>query len=155
LVYPLIQGRDLKKWFSSTENRYIIIPHETVTGKPLGYEFLKSEFPKTYNYFNLFRQILEGRSLHKLWGKGNPFYAIYDIGGYTFAPYKVAWKEISGKISGNQRFLQSFSSTSLYRIVKTISPAILSRSGQTVPHPTPKCLNLLVTHLPFVPASNA
>jgi len=35
-----------------------------------------------------------------LWGKGNPFYSVYDIGTYTFAPYKVVWKRIAGAITG-------------------------------------------------------
>jgi hypothetical protein len=29
---------------------------------------------------------------------GAPFYAIYNVGGYTFAPYKVVWAEMAGSI---------------------------------------------------------
>lgn len=48
--------------------------------------------------------MLEARAIHKLWGKNDPFYSLYDIGSYTFAPYKVAWPYISGKISGKGAF---------------------------------------------------
>jgi hypothetical protein len=38
-------------------------------------------------------------------GKGNPFFAVHKIGNYTFAPYKVVWKEVAGKISGKGDFI--------------------------------------------------
>jgi hypothetical protein len=30
---------------------------------------------------------------------GAPFYSIYNVGEYTFAPYKVAWAEMSGSLA--------------------------------------------------------
>ena len=105
LIYPLIRGRNIKKWFSTTEDRnYIIIPHDSETGKPLGESMFKMSHPNSYSFLSSFRPILEQRAIHKLWGKKNPFYSIYDIGDYTFKPYKVAWKEIAGKISGKGEF---------------------------------------------------
>lgn len=103
LVYPLIRGKDIKKWYVGFENRYIIIPHDPKTARPipeLGNSGMKVKFPLTYQYFNNFRTELENRTIHKLWGKGNPFYSVYDIGTYTFAPYKVVWKRIAGAITG-------------------------------------------------------
>ena len=61
---------------------------------------MKAKWPLTYNYLLNYKNELENRSIHKLWGKGNPFYSIYDIGTYTFAPYKVVWKRITGAITG-------------------------------------------------------
>jgi hypothetical protein len=61
---------------------------------------VKVKFPLTYHYLNIYRRELEGRSIHKLWGKGNPFYSVYGIGSYTFAPYKVVWRRIAGAITG-------------------------------------------------------
>ncbi|MEL9941011.1 MAG: N-6 DNA methylase [Ignisphaera sp.] len=98
LVYPLIRGRDVKKWYVSFEDRYIIVPHDPKTGKPLRESDFKVKFPQTYDYLNMYKRELEGRSVHKLWGKGNPFYSVYDIGSYTFAPYKVVWKEVSARM---------------------------------------------------------
>ena len=31
--------------------------------------------------------------------KGAPFFAIYNVGDYTFAPYKVIWAEMTGDFS--------------------------------------------------------
>jgi len=100
LVYPLVRGRDVKKWFVGFEDRYIILPHDPKTAKPLSEITIKTKFPNTYDYFNHFKKELEKRSIHKLWGKNNPFYTVYDIGEYTFAPYKVVWKTIAGAITG-------------------------------------------------------
>jgi type II restriction/modification system DNA methylase subunit YeeA len=104
LVYPLIRGRDVKKWYVEFKNKYIIVPHDPKTAKPLPETDLKVKLPLTYQYLNSYRNELEGRSIHKLWGKSNPFYAVYDIGTYTFAPYKVVWKNIAGEISGKAEF---------------------------------------------------
>jgi type II restriction/modification system DNA methylase subunit YeeA len=100
LVYPLVRGRDVKKWFVDFEDRYIILPHDPKTAKPLNEMTIKTQFPNTYDYFYRFKKALEMRSIHKLWGKNNPFYTVYDIGMYTFAPYKVVWKEMAGAITG-------------------------------------------------------
>jgi len=104
LVYPLIQGRNVKKWFGLSGDNYIVVPHDSKNGKPLDEKTLKLNFPKTYEFFFSFKRILERRSLHKLWGKGYPFYSVYDIGDYTFKPYKVMWKYVAGKISGKGEF---------------------------------------------------
>ncbi|MEM2373349.1 MAG: N-6 DNA methylase [Nitrososphaerota archaeon] len=100
LVYPLMRGRDAKKWYGSSKLGYIILPHDPRTGKPLPEDIMKVKYPLTYSYLSTFKTDLEERSIHKLWGKGNPFYSVYDIGSYTFSPYKVVWKRIAGAITG-------------------------------------------------------
>ncbi|HJH26315.1 MAG TPA: SAM-dependent methyltransferase [Methanophagales archaeon] len=104
LIYPLIQGRNLDKWHGIPEESYIVVPHDERTGRPLEEKTVKLDFPNTYKFLLQFRADLEKRSLHKLWGKRNPFYALYDIGEYTFKPYKVMWKYVAGKISGKGAF---------------------------------------------------
>ncbi|MEM2299167.1 MAG: hypothetical protein QXW23_06565, partial [Thermofilaceae archaeon] len=103
LVYPLIRGRDVKRWYVDF-SRCIIVPHDPITGRPLPEQIVKIKYPYTYQYFSVFKNELESRSIHRLWGKGNPFYTVYDIGSYTFAPYKVVWKNISGAITGKAEF---------------------------------------------------
>jgi len=100
LVYPLIRGRDVKRWYVAGGYGWIIIPHNPETGDPIKESEIKINFPKAYGYFSNFKKELESRSIHKLWGKGNPFYSVYDIGDYTFYPYKVVWKRIAGAITG-------------------------------------------------------
>jgi type II restriction/modification system DNA methylase subunit YeeA len=103
-VYPLARGRDIKKWYIGFEDRYIIIPHDPKTARPVLESRLKIGSSLTYQYLHGYKNELENRSIHKLWGKGNPFYSVYDIGTYTFTPYKVVWKNIAGAISGKAEF---------------------------------------------------
>jgi len=98
LVYPLIRGRNITRWYGFPEN-YIIVPHDE-NGKPLQEREMKINYSKTYMYFLNFKKQLESRSLHKLWGSKNPFYSLYDIGDYSLTDYKVVWKRIAGGITG-------------------------------------------------------
>jgi len=100
LVYPLIRGEDVKRWYVDFKDRYVIIPHNPKTASPIPDGDMRVRWSLMYNYLINYRRELEDRSIHKLWGKGNPFYAVYDIGVYTFAPYKVVWKAIAGAITG-------------------------------------------------------
>ena len=103
LVFPLIRGRDTKRW-QVAHDLYIFVPHDPKTGKPLEEKELKVKYPKAYQHVMCFRKQMENRSLHQLWGKSNPFYSLYDIGEYTFSDCKVIWKDVSGKISAKGEF---------------------------------------------------
>jgi hypothetical protein len=50
---------------------------------------------QTKQYLTHFKPLLENRSTYRLRQKGAPFYAVYNSGAYTFAPYKVVWAELS------------------------------------------------------------
>jgi hypothetical protein len=89
LIFTLIRGRDVKKWYVLKEDRRIIVAHNTGSAKPLPERTMKLDYPKSYEYFSQVKQELQNRAVHKLWGKGNPFHSIYDISDYTFYPYKV------------------------------------------------------------------
>jgi hypothetical protein len=99
LIYPFVRGRDLDRWYIKNSGNLMIVPHYS-NGKPIEERELKLKYPKTYEYFFALKTDLLDRSIHRLWGKTNPFYSLYDIGDHSYAPYKVAWKEIAGEISG-------------------------------------------------------
>jgi type II restriction/modification system DNA methylase subunit YeeA len=118
LVYPLVRGRDVKKWSINFRDQFIIIPHHT-NGNPIEHAELKIKYPGVYNYLLEFSSELKRRSikpfisLRKMIESGNEdaqnkafellsdrFYIVDNIGSYTFAPYKVVWKRIAGAITG-------------------------------------------------------
>lgn len=103
LVYPLIRGRDVKMWCGEPAG-YMLVPHNARTGEPLEKRTMRVDYPQGYTFLATFEDQLELRSIHKLWGKGRPFYSLYDIGSYTFKPYKIMWKYVAGKISGKGQF---------------------------------------------------
>jgi SAM-dependent methyltransferase len=97
LLHPYITGAGFIRWRARAPGNYVV-PHTAQTGmKPIPEAILKSDYPLTYAYCLGFRKALEKRGLHKRWGKSNPFYALYDIGTYTFAPWKVVWKRSTRK----------------------------------------------------------
>lgn len=105
LVVQLVRGRDTTNWIGRPST-YMLLPHYS-DGKPIPESIMKRDFPKGYLFLNTLRARLLKRSIYKLWGKSAPFYAVFDIGNYTFSPFKVAWQYISGNISGKADFVPS------------------------------------------------
>lgn len=96
LVYPLVRGRDTKRWHSSP-NTFILLPQDiSQPNRAFDQVVLKKKFPKTHQYFEEFQNELLSRTHYKAHFKIQraPYYSIYNVGPYTFAPYKVVWSEI-------------------------------------------------------------
>jgi len=115
LIYPLIRGRDVKRYYVIGEYGQIIMPHNPSTGKPFLHEEMKVRYPKTWSYlFTFFNELIHRRgaflkeklkyykneALERAERKTVPFYYVMNTGGYTFSPYKVVWKAIAGAITG-------------------------------------------------------
>jgi type II restriction/modification system DNA methylase subunit YeeA len=62
LVYPLVRGRDVKKWYIEFKDRFIIIPHHT-NGQSIEHKELKTQYPGTYNYLLEFSNELKRRTI--------------------------------------------------------------------------------------------
>lgn len=95
LVYPLLRGRDVRKW-SGNPRMSIIVPHDPGhPGVGISEAVLKRKYSRTFDYFQQLRPSLEGRSGYKKFIKpaGGPFFAVYNIGSYTFKPFRVVWRE--------------------------------------------------------------
>lgn len=98
LVYPLLRGKNIKKWLGKAEF-YIIVPHSPQEPKK-GYEerVMKVRYPNAYHYFTDFKSELLDRGFLKKIGAGRSFYSLWKIGPYTFAPYKCVWQRMANKI---------------------------------------------------------
>jgi len=105
LLYPLLRGRDVKKWKAESSS-FIIITHlPRMRLNAIPEKEMKTMYPKTYIYLKRFEKILRERAAFIRYftrkdNKGNffetgPFYSMFDVGDYTFAPYKVVWPWIS------------------------------------------------------------
>ena len=57
---------------------------------------MNASCPKTKKYFKFYEHLLRKRSTWNSRMPKAPFYAVYNVGSYTFAPYKVIWAEQSG-----------------------------------------------------------
>ncbi len=98
LVFPLIRGREIDKWFSKSELSIIVSQNPSTR---VGYDqiWMNKNVPNTLQYLTHFREILEKRSGYKKYLLNSPFYSIYNVGPYTFAPYKVVWKYIATEMT--------------------------------------------------------
>lgn len=91
IVYPLLRGRDVSRW-SARPSLHILLTHPAATAKHAFQEKeLKTKYPKAHEYLKLFEELLAKRVLvRKLKWR---WYALGKIGDYTFAPFKVVWRE--------------------------------------------------------------
>ena len=106
-LYPLVRGKDIKKW--SYRCVYdIIIPYEDNMKTVLSKDKLKENSENLYKYFydqsfnkfsSDFINILINRGTFKKHYSNVciPEYVLYNIGEYTSAPYKVVWKALASK----------------------------------------------------------
>ena len=98
LLYPLLRGRDVKRW-QAKPSAYTIITH--LPGMRLNAipeDEMKTDYPKTYLYLKRFEAALrqrKSRGVADMIEGGAPFYTMFAVGDYTFAPYKVVWPWIS------------------------------------------------------------
>ena len=106
-LYPLVRGKDLKKWCYRTPY-YVIIPYEMNMKKVISKEELLKTSPNLFKYFydesfneysSEFLKILvtRGTYLKHYANQQVPEYVLYNIGEYTSAPYKVIWKALASK----------------------------------------------------------
>jgi len=93
LLYPLLRGRDVKRWHAKP-SAHILMVQDPVKRRGIDEDEMKTEYPKTYLYLKRFEAILRERPAYKRYFRADaPFYSMFDVGDYTFAPYKVVWKE--------------------------------------------------------------
>lgn len=85
LVYGLLKSSDLKNTVISESRKFTI-----VTQKKVGQEtnYIKYDYPKTYEYLTEYQEIFNGRK-SSIYNNKPPF-SIFGVGDYSFKPYKVA-----------------------------------------------------------------
>lgn len=98
LLYPLAKGASdfsACHWHPAHELK-VFVPNRGITrGEYAAAEAAVAALPRTERYFATYRALLEGRSTYRLQmaPQGAPYYAVYNSGDYTFAPFKVVWAE--------------------------------------------------------------
>jgi hypothetical protein len=85
LVYGILKSSDLKNTVIKTTRKFII-----VTQKKVGQEtkYIKTAYPKTYQYLAGHQNILDARKSSIYNNK--PAFSIFGIGDYSFQAFKVA-----------------------------------------------------------------
>jgi hypothetical protein len=98
LLYPLLRGRDVQRW-ETEPSAWIIVPHTPETRmRPIQMASMQKHYPNTYAYLKRFEAVLNQRKGFTGWERQfqqEAFYAIQRVGTYTFAPWKVVWREVA------------------------------------------------------------
>jgi len=102
LLYPLLRGRDVQRW-QATSSAHILVTHEPgMRLKAIPEDEMVVRFPRTYGYLKRFEPALlerRDRGVRGLIKAGAPFYSMFAVGDYTFAPYKVVWREQAASLT--------------------------------------------------------
>ncbi|MDD2631764.1 MAG: hypothetical protein PHH42_04780 [Bacteroidales bacterium] len=85
LIYGILKSSDLKGTFVNEPRKYTI-----VTQKKVGQEtkYIKYNYPEIYNYLSKHQEIFNARKSGIY--KNKPPFSIFEVGDYSFKPYKIA-----------------------------------------------------------------
>ena len=90
-LFPMLRGKDVTKFKATPSPFYSLVPQTGMHGDP----DLAFKSPKTHHFLEQFKPQLEARSSLRRFQKGKPYYSLWSTGEYTFAPYKVLWREMN------------------------------------------------------------
>ena len=101
LLYPLLRGRDVAKWRNRPEAHVLVVQDpETQRGFPEAW--MQETHPLTWAYLTKFKKLLNKRkSFQKFRTDKDPFYGMYAVADYTFAPHKVVWMDVSATMKAS------------------------------------------------------
>jgi len=106
LMYPLIKGAgDFEACYMKTSAPsysepllYTFVPNSgisTADYRACTQEIATPALKRTKAWFANFKTLLDERSTYRRQMKGAPNHAVYNVGDYTFQPWKVIWPEMS------------------------------------------------------------
>ncbi len=99
LVFPAVCGADIERWGAGPKV-FVLMAQDPKKSEPYSERKMKQDWPKTYNYLTRFRDVLlsrGSRTVREL-AERTAFYAMFGIGEYTVARYKVVWKRMASDL---------------------------------------------------------
>ena len=106
LLYPLLKGAgDFEAYYlklaAPGANPFLtFVPNTAINGEDYDAADLAMNDPaldRTRAWFAHYQPLLEKRSTYRRQMQGAPYFAIYNVGPYTFQPWKVVWPEMSSR----------------------------------------------------------
>ena len=106
LLFPLLRSRDVARWRSSP-SAHILMVQDRYARRGYDESQMQHEYPKAFAYLKRFEEMLRTRSAYRRYftkmAHGTrvdtgAFYSMFDVGTYTFAPYKVVWARIGSDL---------------------------------------------------------
>jgi len=99
LVFPAVRGSDIERW-GAKPGIFVLMSQDPQTSRPFPESHMKLRWPRTYGYLARFKRLLLSRGSRTVrqFAERTAFYAMYGIGPYTVARYKVVWKRMASDI---------------------------------------------------------
>jgi len=97
LLYPLLRWGDIER-FAARPSAYLLLAQDPLRRSGIEQELLRARYPCAYSYLGGLRELLESRAAYRRYQARGPFYAMYDVGPYTLAPWKVVWRRMDRQI---------------------------------------------------------
>jgi hypothetical protein len=99
LVFPAVRGADVRRWCAKP-GIFILMSQNPQEKKPYDEAEMKRRWPRTYGYLTRFKDVLlsRGSKTVRQLAERTEFYAMFGIGPYTVAPYKVVWKRMASDL---------------------------------------------------------
>lgn len=99
LIYPAVTGADINRW-GIKPSAYIVMTQDPSKSQPINENIMKESYPRTYTYLTHFKSQLlnRGSRIVRTLAERTAFYAMFGIGPYTVANYKVVWKRMANDI---------------------------------------------------------
>lgn len=92
LIFPLLRSGEVTRWHSAP-GAAILMVQDVETRQGYDPDWLREHYPYTYDWLLSFEDMLRKRAaFRRYFGEHAPFYSMFDVGSYSFAPYKVIWQ---------------------------------------------------------------
>lgn len=98
IVFPLVRGRDTHPFYVEDSDIYLILPQNGMRGYPEA--DMRLTYRNALDYFRRYKSQLTARASYLRYHRKQngaelgPYYSLWNVGSYTFAPHKVAWREV-------------------------------------------------------------
>lgn len=105
-VFPLLRGREIRRWAASA-SASIVMVQDPERRQGVDLSTLIADTPLTYQYLQGFEAELRNRAAFRRYFQRQvqgrpvdtaPFYSMFNVGEYTFAPWKVIWHRMVAPI---------------------------------------------------------
>ena len=98
-LFPLLRGQDVTAW-RAAPSAWLLFVQDVGTRRGIA-ESDMAKTPKTWRWLRQNEDLLSSRAAYKRFFKeGNaPFWSMFDVGDYTFKPWKVVWPRIASRLA--------------------------------------------------------
>lgn len=102
LLYPLLRGRDVKRW-TALPSAHVLMVQDPVLRRGISLTEMQAQYTHALRYLAKSESILRERAAFKRYFtrkdksgrvvETGQFYSMFNIGDYSFNPWKVVWRE--------------------------------------------------------------